>query len=276
MIIFNLLEKLTQFELNEIDEFQINEKGLLYYCKIKLRANSNRILIMLHGNIGNHNDNPVYARWNWGGMYDANILCISDPTLNLYKGSTLCWYLGSEDIHAIEGVIRISSIVAKILQIEENKTIFYGSSGGGFSAIMAAFLKPNGRAIGILPQTNILSYHAGHPALNLLNSIYGTNNDIISNPNFYRWSLFKSYEFAIKNNSKILIVQNKADTFHYNNHFLPFIKYVNCPVSGSNPENNVISMIYDHPSGHAAEPAELIKRISSKQLYFLMDTFPPV
>lgn len=268
------LDDLTAAELAGLNgkTFFVEEAGIRYPCRLKLLEGADKLFIMLNGAVDQvKTPLPVFARWNWGKILNGHVLAICDPTLYLNEKIRIGWFLGTSENHAIPGLVSLVKKAGNSLEIAASQRIFYGSSGGGFSAIVAAALCGNeGRAIAINPQTDIFAYYpkAVDAVIKALGDTAVTNSQLFPE----RWSALAAMAKGRDAGSqpRLVIAQNTVDHFHYRNHFLPFVQKFGVPKSGGvDAENSMMSIVYTSPEGHGAEPPELVKRITEEAIPFL-------
>ncbi len=174
------------------------------------REESSSVLLCLLPSAQNSNM-PVkevfFSRWKWHSKFPFNVINISDPALKEHKLHGT-WFLDKTTDH-IKNISEFVSKTAKILGLE--KIIFYGSSMGGFSALMCASEVKNSYAIAEVPQLDLRKYFFKN-AISLLEEKNLSNENIDS---FYerhpeRVSVIERFN----KNSKIpnaMIITNRMD-----------------------------------------------------------------
>ena len=90
----------------------------------------------------------------------AACLSICDPTLDAHEALRLGWYSGSDSFP-------LRSILEELLRntvawLGPRRTLFFGSSGGGYAALLYAWSLEGAVSLTVNPQTDILSYYSGH------------------------------------------------------------------------------------------------------------------
>jgi hypothetical protein len=205
---FYNFNKVVLQTLKEMDEN--NSKIYYRYHEIdfyyKKHDDNDRLVVSFHG-AKNTEPLPLFRGYNW----PYNVLCISDKLLELNPNIRLAWHLSPKDTN-------IKEVYTEIIQnflTKYDNVIFYGSSGGGFPA--------------------------------LLFSSYFHKKCIIQNAQIYLEKfLYLKYtilninptsEFNETNGEEIIekygvpsmavIMCNINDTHHYEQHYLPFFEYIN-------------------------------------------------
>lgn len=261
-------------ELND-QVFSVAAEGFVYPMRLRLEPGADRLFIMLHGAIRRHvKELPVFSRWNWGKVLKGHVLAVCDPTLYLGR-MELGWYLGTGIKHAIPGLVEIAEATRKKLELKEGRTIFYGSSGGGFAAIKAvSMIGAHGRAIAINPQIDIRKYHPSH--VDRLARVLGRADkplDWSTIPTAWVNALDAYHQAGAPGmRPGVVIAQNTTDDFHLENHFPEFIDAVGLPRTGGyNKENLSGAILYTKPGGHTAgESTDLVKRLCDEAIPFLL------
>jgi hypothetical protein len=119
------------------------------------------LVICFHGAINREKSSffPKFQKAFNAGT-GAAFLSIADPTLQSNEGLRLGWYSGSESFPVrsiLKGLIKNT-----VTQLKPRRTIFFGSSGGGYAALLYASSIDGAVSLTINPQTDILSYWSGH------------------------------------------------------------------------------------------------------------------
>ena len=83
---------------------------------------------------------PAFSRWTWAGadVFPGNVLCVSDPTIELHQQLQIGWMLGTKSNPVLDDLVIFIEEFAETHGIPSEHIIFYGSSAGGFSALAAA------------------------------------------------------------------------------------------------------------------------------------------
>lgn len=260
----NLLQeaklKFERFDVSKQKElsFKTTLGDLEFSSYLFVKENSDKLFVMLSGALNSDRKTAfTYHRWSWNEIIDGSVLYIADPVLSINRDLNIGWYIGTEDIAVDKYIAEFVSFIALNLKIELNHVVAYGSSAGGFAAMqLASNIKNNMLAVAINPQTNVFDY-LDKPVNLFIEKCWSksipSNCDIRFNLNFKDLG-----------NTKILYIQNLSDSDHYDKHMLPFLKTVgvdNTDLPVEQQQGMIRIMKYDHPSGHAAEPKEMLPEI---------------
>ncbi|MDO5533308.1 MAG: hypothetical protein Q4F65_01465 [Propionibacteriaceae bacterium] len=83
----------------------------------------------------------------------AHQISVCDPTMMARDGFSCSWYAGTEDLDVQRILGRFLGEVQDTL--EPSRTIYLGSSGGGFGALYHSYHDPGSIALVMVPQTNL-------------------------------------------------------------------------------------------------------------------------
>lgn len=157
-------------ELSDIDtsvdffdkQYVINKKidsVSIVNCFAVFRANAKGVVCLFPSAqpIGKR-INPVFHRWSWAyQLKDYHVLSFSDPGL-YYSEIGAAWFLGCEQLDLVEEVADFIRKISKKIDIKENRFMLYGSSMGGFSALMVASHLDGAMAVAEVPQIDLKKY----------------------------------------------------------------------------------------------------------------------
>lgn len=175
--------------------------------------NSNSLLVFLPAanGIAIH---PRYPRFKWAKDFSefSNVLYLSDP----YQGevdfieSNGSWYINNKGEFILPHIASELSLWLKSKSI--TRVVFYGSSMGGYAAIVLSSLISSSVAIAECPQL-FLNKHPGSKYVldNFFGTVYSGEID--------------AFEFVKNSKASKLVLACSIYDSHYEAHFLPF---VNC------------------------------------------------
>lgn len=208
-------------------------------------SNSTELFVVFHGaNSDNNNFYPRFERVRSIKEKAPSFLSIADPTMQILDipEMKLAWYLGGPDfdpMHSIAKVIRraMGRTGAKYVA-------FIGGSGGGFAALRASSMWPNSLAFVQDPQTNVANYYPQTLRKYFGNLWQGWDRDALMRAFPERFDMVRYYgSFQPKN--FVYYAQNETDTFHIENHYIPFAKVHGMETSlGANSNNSRYFALY--------------------------------
>lgn len=243
--------------------FTIKAHDWNYEC-LFIPSSTDKLVVMLSGAVDRSKISlPAFARTKHTPIINANILCISDPTLNIDSEIHLGWYMGT---HNNDASIGLSKIINKAFHdiSPHQRPVIFGSSAGGFAALQAACRIGKASAVAFNPQIRVSSYYARHT--NAFQKAFGA--DLNDNEYEFRNDVAKLINKS--NLMRAIIVQNKMDTHHLNIH-LHHLK----EVLGINDTNNksddgrITIRYFESEKGHEYENIEETKFIFNKLWDFI-------
>lgn len=209
--------KTTSFKSKEPTIYCINYEGVKYEYLINFIPNFDSLVVFGSGAYEPDKfDPPVFQRHAWMDEVRGSSIYFNDPTLYLGKMS-LGWGYGTNERHYLKDIASILELILNKLEIEPSKTLFYGSSGGGFmSMLLASLLK--GKALVNNPQTIVTSFYKSMVD-NLKKGVLQENEELLPNRTNVIEFLKESKHFP-----EIHYIQNSASDFDMAYQVIPFIK----------------------------------------------------
>ncbi|WP_444899537.1 hypothetical protein ACJJIX_06740 [Microbulbifer sp. VAAC004] len=233
-------------------------EDLPIYADIK---ESDHLVIYLNGSINRKiKQPPVFHRQSWTKDTPFSSIVISDKSVEINDSLELAWYLGKPNGSFLRSVVSAITKIRDSLKLRNNKIIFYGTSGGGYAGILLASILRGSSCIAGNAQTDLSKFNYKIFDKFIDNTGYKPTHQKI---NIMRYLSDKKYI------PQITFLQNTQDLTHFNNHYLPFIKWY-----GEN-RGALISygpcefIEYDKEGGHSgvqskSETIETLERISSR------------
>ena len=253
----NPIQSLKDFKIvynlplvNELKSWNYNNHFFSYF-----RQDATQLVVMLQGAVNREKVKiPVFQRWSWFANINASILILNDPTL-FGNSLELGWWQGEEEKYALPSACRLVELVAKKLGISTKEVVFFGSSAGGFSALMMAGHLRRSFVIANNPQTNILEYEASHIHPLLKTKFRGISKQEAFERYPNRFSVLEFFK-SINYVPKIAYYQNIKDHTHFETQYLPFIQDL---YQSELDPNELQSILYTHDRGHY--PLEKLKTV---------------
>lgn len=136
-------------------EVQRENKQSIFY-RVEGEVRSPNILILYNGAYSGtieRKDKPVFQRSTWVADFGCLVINIDDPTIRLGKDCVIGWGQGTlEDYYSIEFNKFLQEIYLCLGVENSRNRIHFGSSAGGYQAIVGASLDQGSRAIVCNPQ----------------------------------------------------------------------------------------------------------------------------
>lgn len=194
---------------------------------------------------------PNFNRWSWANLFPGMVLSIADPTLAADPELLLGWYVGTSGINVSKELAALVTSIAAANGIDRSDIIFYGSSGGGFAAMMLAPLVGGGAtAIAINPQTRIIKYAKTVVSAFISLAFSGISPDTAEVNYADRLSAIYLWNNEISMSSRLLLIQNTSD-WHYRSHFIPMVDSLGIGANGVSEDGRIRSHTFADERGHS-------------------------
>lgn len=252
---------MDEFYLDRLTEESIQLNPSIYHIKInnltlsvyfKPKNNSQKLYVFSPGYLNRTKfQHPYFQRMKWLDELDGSGIIITDPTFST-SDVGIAWFQGSSERFALFDIAKVIEVFQKKLLINNSRTVFFGSSAGGFGSLILATIFKESRCIVNNPQTDVFSFDKKHVD-NMIEACYpNLSIDEIKSRYYKRLSVSKFIE-ACGYIPKCLYIQNFADIEHYKLHFQPFFNDLHQAYQ-SMPELNLsnisIRLYDDKDSGH--------------------------
>lgn len=214
-------------------------------------------VVAFHGAILTTVDLPFHTGAGVIDKVKANRLAVSDPSLLLGNDLKLGWFGGSTQ------QIGLQDFVEKVIRKVSNKSgvqhlLFFGASGGGFSALEMSSRFPGSLAVPMNPQTSITMYHP--PAVALYVEVaWGDVSPFTDDQRLLCHNLVDRYPADPINT--IAYIQNSRDKVHIRDHQQPFYDKV-----GNSSKVWQLMDTWGDPkrTGHTTPPKEIVADVLAK------------
>jgi len=264
---FSSLEDFAKGRLNKGRFIVGLPSGKRFECLFTRKPSANKLFVMLSGARNWKIPEPEFSRLSWHAALPGSMLCVADPgVLRPGKKLALAWYVGTNQHNWTDALAELVRLTCDKLNITTSDVIAYGSSGGGFGALMLAAALEDATAVAINPQTQVLQYHA-RPVNNFLKAAF----DVAAAPELdenlvqSRLSAINAIRHAPR--AKVLFVQNKNDRHHYEKHCKPFCEALDIPLTGKNiTAGRIQTLLYVDRPGHRGEPEKIVPEILRRAL----------
>lgn len=189
-----------------------------------LRREHRDLVVVLHGALVRKD--VTLPRFEWLRTLrerPENLLFVSDPSLARDEKVPLAWYVGPEGYDVSD---RLAAEVAALAdRLASARTVFTGSSGGGYAALALAARTPGSLAVSFSPQTRIARYEhmpvkifrtrlfPDHPDMDSVEAAHRDRVDLT-----HRWAAGPGQPRAF-----VRLVQNSRDEGHIESHLRPFL-----------------------------------------------------
>ncbi len=195
---------------------------------------------------------PCFARWKWGAELGVSSIVIDDPTV--YAGDLQGgWFQGNEQHFALDEAVKLILGVCASNDIPTQNVILYGSSLGGFAALMAAASIQGSIAIAEIPQTDLPNYMFTSVITSLCDIVYGSKNIAeISAKYADRFFVIERYK-KLQTIPRMKLIHELSDEPNGSVQIYPFLaKLAVLAKELSHPVKDIEVQITNHGNGHVA------------------------
>lgn len=151
-------------KLDNEDQLHISkrsEDSFSVDCFAVLRKKSKYLICLIPSAQPQHSapQNPIFHRWSWAyQLREYSVISLSDPALHDCDIHA-SWFLSNkEEVDYIDRMSEFVCDISKKIKVSYKDIIFYGSSMGGFGALMMASKVEGALAIAEVPQINLTDY----------------------------------------------------------------------------------------------------------------------
>lgn len=179
---------------------------------------SKSLVIRFHGAIDRkRHPLPCYLSNSGVVSQKAHQLSVSDPTLASSLTLRIAWYAGHGSLDAQNQLSDIFQQIAGALSVR--RTVYMGSSGGGFAALYYSWRHEHSCALALVPQTNAMRYR--DTAMDTYAQSCWPGIPLSDIPRHTTLDLCGVYAKGYKNT--VIYLQSWSDYFHIKHHLSPFL-----------------------------------------------------
>lgn len=217
-------------------------------------AHSDTTVVCFHG----AKQKKITLPWHIGRQVlsglGANWLSVSDPALAQDNRLSLGWHAGTAAVPNLQAYIaRVIRQVQRITSTDH--LVFFGGSGGGFATLDMSRRFVNSLALPMNPQTSIGRYEKA-AVNNYMKLAWPGFKGLLTLPKSVAHDQVMAY--GARHNNTVAYLQNDRDSFHIENHMIPFFDRLN--------ESQGLWSYTDawgapETSGHTKPPGSLVKEV---------------
>lgn len=195
--------------------------------KVDPAAGSDALIVVFHGAVNrDKRPYPAFLNFRAGLGHAAHQIAIADAALGLDPELPLSWYAGAPGLPLQELLPPLFHKLQYELQVE--KLIFMGSSGGGFAALFYSWHCPGSVAIVQVPQTNILEYHLPG-AFRRYSAVCWPEG---GSSNEFAPILDLRELYTMDSGNSVVYIQSTLDGHHLHRQMLPFLASLPAGMNG--------------------------------------------
>jgi pimeloyl-ACP methyl ester carboxylesterase len=206
-------------ELRGDAKLRVDCQGTPIQVQVSRRKN-NRLLVLFHGAVKPDRRHLVteFNTPRLAKLVDANVVAVTDPSLERSPTLTAAWYTGHEGFPAQRLLAKLFKQIQDRLKI--TRSVYVGGSAGGFAALYYSWVSPGSVAVAVNPQTSLSRHRTAHQ-LNYRTACWPslTSDALLST--VIHEDLSHLYRKRVPN--AVVYLQNSMDPFHLRNHLAPFV-----------------------------------------------------
>ncbi len=259
-------KKKIHFEIIEQESFldsepfiyEIIKEGVKFEFLVSHRSGSNQTVVFGTADFDkNVKKSPVFDRHSWYPDLSCSGIWYFDPSTYLDEAS-LCWGYGTNQRWYLQEIAEILRIILRKWEVGIQDTVFFGSSGSGFTSILLATMF-RGKAAVINPQFIVLNFWP-RKVQQFRQAVLKPGEELIEE-RIDAVKLFKKTGYI----PSVRIVQNLQAKRDVETQINPFL--MELADSGLNAAHTVFLEFYSNPGGHGAMPSkEETLRLINEQL----------
>lgn len=189
--------------------------------KVSPVPGSDVLIVAFHGAVNRAKRSyPPFLNFREGLLNEANQVSVSDATLGLDDDLALAWYAGAPGLQLQSLLPPLFEKLSKA--VGSRRTVFVGSSGGGFAALFYSWHLSGSAAVVQVPQTNAWRYHLPGALRRYQATCWP--NGLDSNPLAPVLDLRDLY--SVESNNSIVYIQSMMDTHHLHDQMVRFLASV--------------------------------------------------
>ena len=250
---------MNSFDVKGLRHFETIIGPLTFACRLRSLPGADRLIVAMRGNCSRDvSAPPVFLDWPEELTDLGHVLKISDPTLFLCDQLEYGTFLGRADADAIEGAVEIAREVASKLGVPHERVLFFGISGGGLAALLAATRLGGSTALAINPQIELRKFISASFARTITEVFEpGCTGAWLVAAHPLRTSLITAVHNARADGQcpRLILLQNRDDARHFEEQYGQFCSAFGIDPSGGRDQSGHLRAVsYNATGGHTALP----------------------
>lgn len=166
---------------------------------------------------------PFFQRISWFDRLDGIGISLADPLLRLDEHVQLGWFVGTDRADFSRVTAAYLERLLEHFGVPRARTLFFGSSAGGFASLAFAALVRGSKVLAFNPQTDILRFHDVTELAKMTRAAFG-RRDMIKIRDAYSTrtsiaALWRSEGYVPPGQ----IIVNTHDRWHVEQHIAPLL-----------------------------------------------------
>lgn len=217
------LEDLQLFDGRQI-VYSISHRGFDIRVFAFLRPASRRLTVFGQDAIQPGNTVlPLFHRWSWYTRLEGSMLVFNDPTLLMHPRIGCGWSQGHSDAFAVDATADVVSRFCGLLGLAADDVLLFGTSAGGFWALMAGAALASRQVVVDIPQVDLFSFHDRSARDAMFSACYpGLEESQLRRKFSGRLRVVDRFRVLDQAPKNVLYLQNLQDVKHIRTQMKPF------------------------------------------------------
>jgi hypothetical protein len=246
--ILNMEElELAEFPLDELFALEVHHNHVKYEFLVRFASDNQKMICFGSGAYDPALIKPpIYRRHSWQDEFEESVIYYNDPTLYLDPELRLGWGMGKNDEWYLLVIADIIRILTNKRKITPENILFFGSSGGGFTAIILATICRDASVIVNNPQIVLENYYK-HYVDDMLEVCFDeTDREKIISENEHRFNVISTFKHE-KNIPPLKYIVNMDSIRDVREHLIPFLNGIS---KMKYLDDQVNIKLYSNENGH--------------------------
>ena len=185
----------TQLPIDEFFYLVVKHDEVKYQFMIRLASSNNNLICFGSGAYDPEKlKPPIFRRHSWQGEFEESVIYYNDPTLYVNPEMKLGWCVGKNSEWYMPVIRDIILKIAGKNDIKPENMLFFGSSGGGFTAVILSTMIKNSQVMVNNPQLFLTSYSKAHFDRMIQSCFDNQDQDSVLNEYDYRFDVVEVFK----------------------------------------------------------------------------------
>lgn len=219
---------------------------------LKKASRTRQLVVTYNGAVSRSKapDGVVFQRSSWLDDFSTDVIQVSDPSLTEHHRLALGWGQFRKDKWAYDAYIGVINLLRDQFDLAgPGSTVHYGSSAGGFQALITSGKDRGSRAVANNPQVDWSRYGAQFVNALLRDVFDGANIDEVRSAEPWRLNALEFYK-KIEYVPKVELLFNAGSPGDFTAQIQPVISELQSMPVLSNTPSISLTFYHHEPSGH--------------------------
>ncbi len=246
------IDNLAELDSAELpfDEFfylVVKNDGVKYQFRVRLASKDKNLICFGSGAYDPAKlKPPIFRRHSWQGEFRESVIYYNDPTLYVNSDMRLGWCVGKNSEWYMPVIRDIILKIAGKNDIKPENMLFFGSSGGGFSAVILSTMIKKSQVMVNNPQLFLKNYEETHFNRMIQSCFDNQDLDSILDEYGYRFDVVEVFKRENHMPHMIYLINSNSKT-DIKDQLLPFINRLD---SFTEFDDQLDLLVYHAEGGH--------------------------